>query len=172
MERGTSRDFRYLDSDIDRQELVGDIRQVRRAVVRLAEALPAAVHDQPRYHGWTPNAMLAHLHLMDNLSMFSIQLALLGIHPPISSGVLDRFNGLTANWFQKRVMASTLKGIARNEKRISEFVMRLPIDRFSRPVYYPPQNTYLTVERAMQAFFLFHWQEHLTTMQKVEGMYL
>jgi hypothetical protein len=172
MERGTSRDFRYLDTEIERKDLVADIRQVRRAVVRLAEALPPTVHDQPRYHGWTPNAMLAHLHLMDNLELLAIQMALLGLHPPLSSGVLDGFNALTARLFQKRVMAATLKGIARNEQRITDFILRLPIDRFSRPVYYPPQNTYLTVERALQAFFLFHWQEHLATMHKVEGMYL
>ena len=49
--------------------------------------------------------------------------------------------------------------------------MQLPIDRYTREVYHPPSGSYLTVERALQQYFLFHWQEHLQTMQRVEGIY-
>lgn len=171
LQQGSNREFRYLDTDSDRKELVADIRRVRQAVIQMAEAVPQEKHFEPRYHGWTLAALMMHLHLTDRLSMFGIQLALVGIHPPLSSANLNRINDLTARVFQRRLLETTLRGIRSYEKQIAEFILRLPIDRFSKQVYYPPADTYLTVERALQAFFLFHWHEHLQIMQKVEGIY-
>ncbi len=171
LQQGSNRDFRYLDTDSDRKELIADIRRVRQAVVQMAEAVPQERHFEPRYHGWSLSALMMHLHLTDRLSLFGIQLALVGIHPPLSSANLDRLNDFTARVFQRRLLTATLRGMRAHESRITDFILRLPIDRFSKQVCYPPADTYLTVERAIQAFFLFHWQEHLQVMQKIEGIY-
>jgi hypothetical protein len=171
MERKTSRDWRYLDTEADRRALIEDMRRVRAAVVTAARAVPPAQHGVPRYHGWTLNAMLAHLQLSDSLALMQIKFALIGLHPRFSLSLLNRFNAMTTRWFHKRVIASTLRQIERDETRIAEFILRLPMDGFTRPVYYIAGECELTVERAVQAYFLHHWQEHLTTMQKADGMF-
>ena len=45
------------------------------------------------------------------------------------------------------------------------------MDKFTHQVWDPSADQYLTVERAVQVAFLFHWQEHLITLQKVEGVF-
>ncbi len=171
MDSGSSREFRYLDTEAERQELCEDIRRVRQSVVQIAESVPAERCYEPRYHGWSLAAMLAHLTTLDNLALLGIKLSLLGISPPLPSTVLDQFNNVTARLFQYRIVATTIRGIQKNEPRIVDFIMTLPIDRFTAKVYHPPTNSYLTIERALQQYFLFHWQDHLQTMQKVEGIY-
>lgn len=171
MDSELHREFRYLDTEGDRQELAGDIRRVRQSVIQLAENVPVERHYEPRYHGWSLAAMLTHLNTIDNVALFGIQLSLLGIRPPLSPNALDQFNDFTARVFQRRVVATTIRGMKRNEGRIVNFLMTLPLDRFTREVYHPPTRSYLTVERALQQYFLFHWQEHLQTMQKAEGIY-
>ncbi len=137
----------------------------------MAESVPLERHYEPRYHGWSLAALLAHLNTTDNVAMFGIQLALVGIRPPVSSGAFDSFNDFTARIFQRRVVGTTIRGMQQNEPRIIKLIMTLPLDRFTREVYHPPSNSYLTIERAFQQYFLFHWQEHLQTIQKVEGIY-
>src|SRR5664279_167619 len=171
MDAGISQEFRYLDTEAERQELAKDIRTVRQAVIELAESVPEAQWYEPRYHGWSLAALLAHLNTIDNFAMFAIRLSLLGIRPPLSPHALDQFNDLTARVFHRRLVATTIRGLKNNENRIIDFVMTMPIDRFTCEVYHPPTRRYLTVERALQQYFLFHWQEELQMMQKVEGIY-
>ena len=171
MDTEVSRDFRYLDTEGDRQEFAADIRRVRQSVIQLAESVPQDRIYEPRYHGWSLAALMAHLHTIDNLALFGIKLALLGIQVPISSGALNAFNDTTARLFQNRVLATTIRGINQNENRIINFIMTLPLERFSRTIYHPQGDEYLTVEKALQQYFLFHWQEHLQTIQRGEGIY-
>ena len=171
MDSEVSREFRYLDTEAERQDLAADIRRVRQAVIQLAESVPPERHYEPRYHGWSLAALLAHLNTIDNFAMFAIKLSLLGIHPPLPLSALDQFNDLTARLFHQRLVATTIQGMKKNEDRIIDFIMTLPMERFTREVYHPPSRSYLTVEKALQQYFLFHWQEHLQTMQKVEGIY-
>ncbi len=171
MDSGLHQEFRYLDTDEDRQHLVNDIHRVRQQVIQMAESIPSEQHYEPRYHGWSLAAMLAHLNTIDGLALTGIQLALIGIHPPISTGMLNWFNDTTARVYQRRLVAATIKGIQRTEKRIDDLVLTLPIDRFTREVYHPPSASYLTAERAIQQYFLFHWQEHLHTMIMQRGIY-
>jgi hypothetical protein len=89
----------------------------------------------------------------------------------VPSPVLHGFNSLSARIFQKRLTDTTIRGIRKVEGRIADFILRLPVDRFTTPVWDPGSDQYLTVERALQVAFLFHWQEHLLTLQKVEGVY-
>ncbi len=165
------REFRFLDTEGDRRELAGDIRRVRQSVLQLAESIPQERHYEPRYHGWSLAALLSHLNTIDTCALWAIKLALLGIRPPLSPRALDAFNDFTARVFQRRVVATTMRGIQRKEDKIIDLLMTLPLDRFTREVYHPPSRSYLTVERALQQYFLFHWQEHLQTLQRAEGIY-
>lgn len=171
METGLSHEFRFLDTEGERQELVADIRRVRQAVIQQAESIPSERHYEPRYHGWSLAALLAHLNTIDNLVILGIKLSLLGIRPPVSLNALNAFNDFTAALFRGRIVATTIRGIQRNEARIADLILTLPLDRFTREVYHPPTSRYLTIEQALQQYFLYHWQEHLETMQRDEGIY-
>lgn len=162
--------YRYLDSEQDRQALVDDMAQVRQAVIAVARMVPEDQHFTPRYHDWSLAAMLGHLMLMDSLNMWLIQSALLGLRLQISMDQVDRLNGLLARVFRQRVVESSIKGIEQKEKRLADFILQLPVDKFTQQVYYPPRRKFLTVERGIQDVFLFHWQEHLETMLAVEGI--
>jgi hypothetical protein len=52
--------------------------------------------------------------------------------------------------------------------RLVAFVLKLPPDRFHRKLYDPWLERYLTVEEAVQEFFLIHWQEHLQMIRDAE----
>ena len=171
MESGFSHEFRFLDTEAERQELVADIRRVRQAVIEQAQSIPQDRHYEPRYHGWSLAALLAHLNTIDHLVILGIKLSLLGIRPPVPLSALNAFNDFTATLFRGRIVATTIRGIQRNEDRIADLILTLPLDRFTREIFHPPSNRYLTIERALQEYFLFHWQEHLETMQRAEGIY-
>jgi hypothetical protein len=171
MATGQTGTYRYLDGDDERRELVADIARVRRAVVQFAESQPPTRHYEPRYHGWTLAAMLAHLHTVDSLALMQIQMSLLGVRPPLPLPLVNWLNDRMARVFRERLVTTTLKGIRSREKRIADLILRLPMDKFSKPVYHPPSESYLTVERVVQAYFLNHWQEHLQTMQRAEGIF-
>ena len=171
MDSQFNREFRYLDGTAERHELIKDIHRVRQSVISLAEAVPPDKQFEPRYHGWSLAALLAHLNTIDNVTLLAIKLSLIGFHPPLPLSALNQFNDLTARLFQRRLVETTIRGMNRNEKRIADFIMTLPMERFTRQVYHSPSGAYLTVEQGLQQFFLFHWQEHLQTMQRVEGIF-
>jgi hypothetical protein len=164
-------EFRFLDTDEERKELLEDIRRVRREVLQLADSIPEDRHFERRYHGWSLAAMLMHLHTMDRLSMWQIKLALLNFAPAIPIEMVNALNDTCAGIFQRRLVATTIRGIQKHESAIEDLVIRLPLDRFSKQLFYPPLGIYLTIERGIQAYYLFHWHEHLVTMQKGEGLY-
>jgi len=170
MASGIQRDYRYLDTEVERKQLVDDIKQVRHSVIQLAQSIPESRHYEPRYHGWSFAATLAHLHLTDNICLLDIQLALIGFRPAIPSSLWDRFNDITTGIFRQRLVETTVRGIQKHEKRIADFILRLPVDKYSKEVYDPPLNKYLTVEQALQEFFLYHWHGHLKTMRETEGI--
>jgi hypothetical protein len=164
-------EFRFLDTEAERKELLEDVRRVRREVLKIAESVPAERHYEPRYHGWSLAAMLMHLLTMDRLSMWQIKLALLNVAPAIPIEMVNSLNDTCARIFQRRLVATTIRGIERHESQVEDLVIRLPVDRFSKQLFYPPLGIYLTIERGIQAYYLFHWHEHLLTMQKAEGLY-
>lgn len=171
MDSELRREFRFLDTTEDRQQLVDEIHRTRQSVITLAETIPQDKQFEPRYHGWSLAALLAHLNTSDTFALIAIKLALVGIRPPLSLGMLNQFNDFTARLFRRRIVATTTRTLQQGEDRIASFILTLPMDRFTREVYYPPESRYLTVEQALQQYFLFHWQEHLQTMQRVEGIF-
>ncbi len=163
--------YRYLDTDADRRSLVAAIQRARRQVIELTERVPRDKWYEPRYHGWSLAAMLGHLQLMDNLSLALIKMALVGFRPPVPAVALNGLNDAMAGIYRRRLVETTVKGIRQQEKAIASFIMELPIERYTVQVYYPPASRYLTVEQAVQALFLFHWEGHYQTMAQAEGIY-
>jgi hypothetical protein len=171
MNINTQREWRFLDTEADRQALIADIKRVRRAVITLARGVPLDKHAEPRYHGWSVSAMLMHLYVIDSLGMLQIKAALIGISPRLPMAALNGFNNACARLFRQRLIETTIRQIETHQERISAFILALPIEKFTAPVWHPPSRAYLTVERALQAYFLFHWEEHLATMHKVDGIH-
>ncbi|HEX2621719.1 MAG TPA: hypothetical protein VHL11_16290, partial [Phototrophicaceae bacterium] len=96
--------------------------------------------------------------------------ALLNIRPVIHLNLVNQMNDLLARVYQKRLVETSRRGALKNEQRIANFIRYLPIDKFSKSVYYPPFEQYTTVERILQDYFVYHWQEHLQTMLTAEGI--
>lgn len=167
----SNRAYRYLDSESDRRALIGDMHYVREAVIHVAQSVPENRRYEPRYPDGSLGALLAHLYASDRLWLWSLQWGLVGLRPPVPSPLLTGLNRLGARVFQKRLTTTTIRGIRRQERRIDEFVLRLPIDKFTRQVWDPGSGQYVTVERALQIAFLFHWQEHLTALHRAEGIF-
>lgn len=162
--------FRFLDSEADRHSLLEDMRQVRRAAVQMSDLVPEDKWYEPRYHNWSLAAMMGHLQMMDSLNLLLIQLALVGVRLPISMNLVDNLNNFMAQVFRQRVLKTTIRGIETKGKVLEDFILQVPIDKFTMQVFYPPMNKYLTIEQALQVMFLHHWQQHLQTMLDVEGI--
>lgn len=163
--------FRFLDTDADRAQLIADIQRTRRAVISIAEAIPPEQHALPQYHGWSLAALLAHLHFTDGFALTRLRLALVGIQLPLTHSGQNAINDLNALLMQRRVVETTVREIRLHEPRVVDFIMTLPLDRFSRPVYHPQTGSSVTIERALQLYFLFHWQEHLDTLRRGAGVF-
>ncbi len=163
-------EYRYLDTEQDRRALLDEMAQVRQAVIAVADMIPEEQQYTPRYHDWSLAAMMGHLMLMDSLNLWLVQLALMGVRLRVPMDQVDGLNALMARVFRQRVVGSSVKGIDRRLRHLEDFILNLPLDKFTQQVYYPPKRKYLTVERAIQDMFLHHWQEHLETMLSVEGI--
>jgi hypothetical protein len=162
------REYRYLDSDTDRQAVIADIRSVRQAVIAFARAVPADQWYVPRYNGWTLAAMLGHLQIMDKLSLWQVQLGALGISLPLPEALFNQFNDVMSRILKQRVLETTLKGLEKGEHTVTDYIQRLPIGRYSQRVYDPAVGQYLTVEQAVQEFFLYHWRDHFDNLRGAE----
>jgi hypothetical protein len=165
------RDYRYLDDETERKALIADIQKVRREVLQIASFVPPDQHFVPRYHGWSLAAMLGHLQLMDNLLMWTVEMGILGIRLPLPLVLLNQFNDSMAGIYRKRMVATTIQGIQKKEHVIEAFILCIPVDKFSKLVYDPALEITLTVEQALQEFFLYHWRGHLDTMRKVDDIH-
>lgn len=164
------RTYLYLDSTEDRERLIAEIKRVRAAVLRVTESVPEADWYTPRYHGWSLAAMLGHLNTMDNITLLLIQMALLSIRPPVPMQMVNMLNNGMAKVYQNRLVPASRQSALKNEARIAAFILRLPVEKFSKEVYYSPGEQYTTVEKALQDFYVYHWQEHLNTLRSVEGI--
>ncbi|MCU0499169.1 MAG: hypothetical protein MUF87_17590 [Anaerolineae bacterium] len=164
------RNYIYLDGDEERQQLIGQIAKVRLDVLRVVENVPADLWYTPRYHNWSLGAMLGHLNLADRLSLWLIQAALLRIRPRIPLSLVNQANDFMANVYRNRLIDASKRDMQRNEKRITTLIQHLPEDKLALGVYHPALGIETTVERALQDLYVYHWIEHLHTMQSVEGL--
>lgn len=162
--------YYFLDGDAERQQLIREIVAVRDEVINLISNMPEETWYEARYHGWTPAAMLAHLNLVDAESLLMVKAALIGIRPKVGMGTVNGINNFTSNLFRKRVVTTTISGIRNKQNHLSDFILKLPISKFSTQVYDPREGKYITVEHALQSFFVHHWRNHLQDMREVEGI--
>lgn len=160
----------YLDTAQDREHIIQQVREVRALVRSAAESVPQEAWYSPRYHGWSLAVMLGHLNWVDGLALFALKAALLNIKPRIRMDSVDRMNDFTARIFARRTIESAWRVTDKNIKRISDFVTYLPLDKCSKSVFYPPENDYLTVEKALQQYFIGHWVYHLHEILAVDSM--
>lgn len=160
------REYRFLDTQEDRAALIADIRQIRQEMIAFAKTIPADQWYTPRYHGWSLAAMLGHLQMMDTLSLWLVQMGALGIALPLSESLLNSFNDFMSRVFKQRVVETTFKGLDKTERKIIDYIQRLPMDRYSKLVYDPAISQYLTVEQAIQELFLYHWRDHFETLRQ------
>ena len=165
-----ARNYIFLDGTEEREMLIARIAEVRRAVRRVVNHVPEDLWYTSRYHGRSLAAMLGHLNLSDNLSLLLLRSALVGLRLRLSTGKLNQLNNFSTRLFQKRLIASSLRSMERNQERIADFVLHLPINKFSVQVYNPGTQAFTTVERGLQELFVFHWEDHLQTMREVEGI--
>jgi hypothetical protein len=165
------RNYRYLDSEEDQRALLADIHQVRQDVLRMAQLVPESRWYEPRYHGWSLAAMFSHLNTTDRMEMWMMQAAVRGLRMPIPTGMLNRFNDITARFSRERPLSTTIQAIQAYEKPIADFIRGLPVNRLSRMVHDPALGKFLTVEQAVQEFYLFHWQGHLATLRGAEDVF-
>lgn len=163
------REFIFLDGDLERKQLIADIRKVRADILALCERVPEKEWYTPRYHGWSLAATLAHLNFMDNISLLLVRAATMNLRFGLSPRNLDRLNRFMARIFQHRLISATARSTHNNQARIADLIMNLPIDQFTKPVYYCEQGRTIMIEQALQAFFLHHWRAHLHTMLEVEN---
>lgn len=161
--------YTFLDTDEDRQQIITEMMAVRTAVREVAATIPEAEWYTPRYHDWSLAAMLAHLNVADNFAMLTLRMALVGLHPRLGQGKLNRLNDLSSRIFKARLLPSTLRSMEKNEARIADFIRHVPMNRLSRMLYHPVVGP-LTVEHAIQEYFLYHWKGHLQTMLETENM--
>lgn len=162
--------YLFLDDEPERELLIARIHDVREAVSRLAATIPDTEHYEPRYHGWSLAAMLGHLNFADNVSMWLIQAGLLGFRPRVPLAVLNWVNDTGSQVFRQRLVKASLRSMQRNEKRIASLVRHLPVSKFSRQVFHPNTQQFVTIERAVQDLLLYHWHDHLATMREVEAL--
>ncbi len=165
----TTYPYVYLDSEQDRKQLITKIKEVRREVLALIDAMQDTDYYEPRYHGWSLAATIAHLNMSDSLGMLLIRAALVGIPVRVSAQQNDSINDFMAKVFKRRLVTTSRQSVEKNQKRIADLILTLPMDRFSRTVYMPGQGD-LTIEKALQYLYLFHWQHHLNIMREVEGI--
>ncbi len=162
--------FIYLDGPEERTALIDAIKQVRRAVAALAEGVPEGHHYTPRYEGDSLATTLAHLATADAAGLWLLNASVNGFYIRIPAFVVEAVDQLLRWVFQRRLVDVSLAGIARKQAQIIEFIESLPMDRFTADVHHPGIKEPLTVERALQMYFLHHWQAHLRIMQQVEGV--
>lgn len=163
------REYRDLSSEENRRLLVENMKQVRRDALVLIRAVPPQSWYKPRYHGWTPAFLIAHLQIMDNATLRLMQLAMRGISIPSTLGLINVLNDVSAKLFRQRKVENTIHRIQTDEPHLISFVLRAPKDQLQRVIYDPAIEKRLTVEQAMQEFFVYHWRWHMGDMQAVDG---
>ncbi len=153
--------YRSLESNESRRALVEEIKKVRQQALVLVELVPQEQWYEPNFQGWSLAFILAHLNMMDDLTLQMMQSALRGFTVPLPKSFLNRFNAVTSRLFRRRTIKGTLEEIRRKEPRVLNFVLKLPTNQMQRRVYDPWLERYLTVEQAVQEFLLIHWEMHI-----------
>lgn len=162
------RKYLFLDGKEERQALIREIHLIRNRIIELVESLPESKWYETRYYGLTPAALLGHLNLMDRGGLWALKAALVNLRVPISEKRLQKINQITGRLFEHRIVSTSIQDIRRTEANITDLILNLPMDQFTKDVFHPALGKRLIIEQAVQAFFLHHWQDHLLIIEGVE----
>ena len=160
-------DWIYLDDEPERERLAQAIREIRQRVLQAAQSRRDTAHE-PLYDGWSLASLLAHLNANDTLGRWQLQAALVGIRPRFSAEQLHGLNDWQRRFFQHTPLEKTFARIDEHCERLCDFVRHLPLAMLSTRVWLPRAQSWSTVERATQVYFLHHWQEHLQQIEAQE----
>ncbi len=162
--------FIYLDGDIERQQLVGQVRDVRAMVLTLAAQLPEKYHYQPRYNGRSLALVLARLLAFDTTTLWLVRAASNNYALRVPKSLVRTADAGLSHLFKRRLVEASVGGIRRKEAEICDFIRDVPMEALSRDVIHPGIKEPYTVERALQVYFVFHWHEQLQQIQATEGV--
>ncbi len=154
----------YLDDELERERLARAIREIRQRTQQTAQLRHDTAYE-PSYDGWSLASLLAHLNALDTLGRWQLQAALIGIRPRFSAQRLHGLNDWQRRFFQHTPLEKTFVRIDEHCERLCDFVRHLPLAMLSTRVWLPRTETWSTVERAAQIYFLHHWQEHLQQIE-------
>lgn len=165
------REYRSLATEENRQAVIEDMKKVRQEALRFVNLVPPNQWYEPRYHGWSLAFLLAHLQMMDNLTRQLMQAAMLGVSLPSTMGLVNFFNDSAARLFKQRKVETTVHQIQQDEPKLIAFVLKAAYPKLQRRLYDPAIDRVLTVEQAMQEFFVYHWRWHIGDILAVDGRF-
>lgn len=160
--------FLFLDGELERRQLIGQVQNIRNALLSLAKQIPEKHYYTPRYDGQSLAVMLARLQAFDTGALWLVKAASNGysVRPP--ENLIATADSLIRSLARRRIVDVTIKGIRRKEVEICDFIRSVPLDVLSRDVLHPGKKEPYTVEQAMQVYFVHHWQEQLKQMQQAD----
>ena len=165
------RDYRFLDEEADRRQLIARMTEVREAVIAMRSVVPEARWYVARHEGWSLAATLGHLQWMDRLHLLQVQLAIWNLPFPLSAHGWQRITAWQCRVFRRRLLRSSIDGIRAALVDQQRFLLALSVADFSKRLTYAPTGQTLTVEQAVQEFLLFHWQDRLRALRVAEGLH-
>ncbi|MBZ0280920.1 MAG: hypothetical protein K8L97_09270 [Anaerolineae bacterium] len=163
------REYYSLATEENRRILIADMKKVRQEALLYTQIVPQEKWYEPRYHGWSLAFLLAHLQMMDNLTRQLMQAAMLGISLPSTMGLVNFFNDSAARLFKQRKVENAIRQIQQDEPKLIAFVLKATHPKLGRRLYDPAIDRVLTVEQAMQEFFVYHWRWHIEDIAVVDG---
>jgi hypothetical protein len=170
VKKNNSKPYIFLDGAAERKTLILSVTALRRQMYNLTEHIPQADWYTPRYGAWSLAGVLGHLNFHDSMSLTAIRMALIGLRPATSLKMLQRVNRITVRVFRSRVIETSLQSMEQNEHRIIDFIMGLSMSKFTMRVWDPRYQQFLTIEKAIQDFWVFHWSHHIEQIQVAEGI--
>lgn len=165
------RDYRFLDDEVDRRQLIERMREVREAFIAMRSVVPEPRWYEARHEGWSLAAILGHLQWMDRLHLLQVQLTIWYLPFPFSARTWERVAGWQQRLFKRRRLDSSAEGIRGALPDQERFILQLSVADFSKRLTYAPTGQTLTVEQAVQEFLLFYWQDHLRALRIAEGLH-
>ncbi len=158
----------YLDGTEERRELVEQVRALRGTLAQIANHIPETHHYTPRYNGVSLAVTLTRLQAFDTGALWLIKAASNGYSVRVPRGIVGVVDDTIVRMAQKRLVPVTLDAIQRKEREICEFIRTVPLDVLSKDVYTPGKRDPLTVEKALQAYFVRHWQHQLDLLEHAD----
>jgi hypothetical protein len=160
--------FLFLDGDLERRQLIGQVKNARNTLLSLAKQVPEAHYYTPRYDGHSLTVVLARLQAFDTGALWLVKAASNGYSVRPSPGLIGFIDSLISSLTRRRLVDVTIKGIREKEAEICEFIRSVPIDSLSNDVLHPGKKDPYTVEQALQVYFVHYWQDQIQRMQQTD----